>query len=437
MHIYPARVLERAMKIKEVITRALSGSINWIQAAEILGMSDRQLRRWRIRWDKLGYDGLYDRRAKRPSPRRVPVADVEKVLGLYRERYFDLNVKHFVEKLREDHQIQLSYTWVKTAVQTAGMVERYRKRGAHHQKRERKPLPGMMMHVDGSRHQWIPGLESYQDLIVVFDDATSEMYYARLVDEESTETVMAGLKQVIADRGVFCSLYADRGSHFVYTRRAGESPDRSVKTQIERALNQMGSELIPAMSPQARGRCERVFGTWQGRLPQELRLRNITTVEEANAYLPGWIAREHKRKFTVSAKEPGTAFVPYFGTDLDKIWSNQQERIVGNDNTVSFQKLSLQIPQQTFRFSLAKCRVLVCRHLDMTITLHYGPHRLGSYDAAGRLLRLPVAQTGQTSISPPLRASPINDPGAKSLRTADLKVRQERKKNQTRKKRAA
>lgn len=437
MHLYPTRVLERAMKIKEVITRAISGSINWIQAAEILGMSDRQLRRWRIRWGKYGYDGLYDQRAKRPSPRRVPMAEVEKVLGLYRERYFDLNVKHFVEKLREEHQIQLSYTWVKTALQAAGLVERYRKRGSHHKKRERKPLPGMMMHVDGSRHQWIPGLESYQDLIVVFDDATSEMYYARLVDEESTETVMAGLKQVIADRGVFCSLYADRGSHFVYTRKAGESPDRSVKTQIERALHQMGSELIPAMSPQARGRCERVFGTWQGRLPQELRLRNITTVEAANAYLPEWIAREHNRKFIVAARESGTAFVPYFGTDLDKIWSNQQERIVGNDNTVSYQKLSLQIPQQTFRFSLAKCRVLVCRHLDTTISLYYGPHRLGGYDAGGALLPLSIPKTSHASTQPPSRSSAINDPGPESFRTGEPKKAKEIKNNPKGKRKAA
>jgi len=424
------------MKIKEVITRAISGSINWIQAAEILGMSDRQLRRWRIRWDKGGYDGLYDQRAKRPSPRRVPMADAEKVLGLYRERYFDLNVKHFVEKLREEHQIQLSYTWVKTALQTAGLVQRYRKRGAHHKKRERKPLPGMMMHVDGSRHQWIPGLESYQDLIVVFDDATSEMYYARLVDEESTETVMAGLKQVIVDRGVFCSLYSDRGSHFFYTRRAGESPDRSVKTQIERALNQMGSELIPAMSPQARGRCERVFGTWQGRLPQELRLRNITTVEAANAYLPDWIAKEHNRKFTVPARESGTAFVRYFGADLDKIWSIQQERIVGNDNTVSLPKLSLQIPQQTFRFSLAKCRVLVCRHLDTTITVHYGPHRLGSYDMKGQLLPNPGAKSSHPHLPSPLQTSPISDSGAENQRAGRPKEIQERKTQKRRKKAA-
>jgi len=401
------------MKIKEVVTRAMSGSINWIQAAEILGMSDRQLRRWRRRWDKHGYDGLLDHRTQRPSPKRVPLVDVEKVLTLYREQYFDLNVKHFVEKLHEQHQIQLSYTWVKTALQTAGLVERQRKRGAHRKRRPRRPLPGMLLHVDGSRHRWIPGLDGYQDLIVVFDDATSEMYYARLVEEESTETVMAALKQVIADRGVFCSLYSDRGSHFVFTPKAGGPPDRRVKTQLVRALEQMGSELIAANSPEARGRCERLFGTWQGRLPQELRLRRICTVEAANAYLPDWIASEHNRKFTVTAQESGTAFVPYRGTELDKIWSNQQERVVANDNTVTYGKLSLQVPQQTFRFSLARCRVLVCRHLDTTISLHYGPHVLGYYDRTGRILSMANLKTGQAVGHPVRRSSSINDPRAR------------------------
>jgi transposase len=347
MHVYPARALERAMKAKEVITRVLSGEMNWMQAAEILGMTDRQLRRWRKKWEKYGYEDLFDRRMKRPSPKRVALGDLEQVLRLYRETYFDLNVKHFVEKLHEQHQIRFSYTWVKAALQTAGLVQRYRKRGPHRKKRPRRPLPGMLLHVDGSRHRWIPGLDAYQDLIVVFDDATSEMYYARLVEEESTETVMAGLKQVIADRGVFCALYSDRGSHFVYTPQAGKAPDRRVKTQIGRALEQMRIELIAANSPEARGRCERLFGTWQGRLPQEIRLRNISTVEAANAYLPEWIDSEHNRKFSIAAQEPGTAFLPYGGTELDKIWSNQQERIVGNDNTVTYGKLSLQVPQQS------------------------------------------------------------------------------------------
>jgi len=432
MHIYPARALERAMKAKEVITRALSGEINWMQAAEILGMTDRHLRRWRQKWEKYGYEDLFDRRMKRPSPKRVALAELAQVLRLYRETYFDLNVKHFVEKLHEEHRMQFSYTWVKTALQTAGLVQRYRKRGQHRKKRPRRPLPGMLLHVDGSKHRWIPGLNGYQDLIVVFDDATSEMYYARLVPEESTETVMAGLKQVIADRGVFCALYSDRGSHFVYTPQAGKAPDRRVKTQIGRALEQMGIELIPANSPEARGRCERLFGTWQGRLPQEIRLRNISTVEAANAYLPDWIATEHNRKFAIPAQEPGTAFVPYGGTELDKIWSHQQERIVGNDNTVTYGKLSLQVPQQTFRFSLARCRVLVCRHLDTTISVHYGPHVLGRYNRHGQFLSIPNPKTGHATV-PASRSSSINDPGAKFSRTTRPEVGKERKKDQKRK----
>ena len=435
MHVYPARALERAMKIKEVITRVMAGTINWIQAAEILGMSDRQLRRWRRHWEKDGYDGLFDRRMRRPSPRKVPVAEVEKVLRLYREQYFDLNVKHFVEKLHEEHGIGLSYTWVKTALQAAGLVRRYAKRGVHRKRRPRRPLPGMLLHIDGSPHRWIPGLDRHLDMIAVFDDATSEAYYARLVDEESTATIMAALKQVVQQRGVFCALYSDRASHFVYTPKAGQGPDRRVKTQVGRALEQMGIELIPANSPEARGRCERMFGTWQGRLPQEFRLRGITSVQAANAFLPKWIATEHHRRFTVKPQQSGTAFVPYFGSELDKIWSHQQERIVDNDNTVSYDNLSLQVAQQKFRFSLARCRVLVCRHLDQSISLHYGPHLLGRYDVNGKL-RPDDPEAGKTKAipgRPGRRASLINDPDAKSF----AELSKERKKNQKRKKAAA
>lgn len=395
MQLYPARTLERAMKIKEVITRAMSGQINWMQAAEILGMSDRQLRRWRKRWEEHGYDGLFDRRTQQPSPKRVPVTQVEEVLRLYRERYFDFNVKHFVEKLHEEHQIDLSYTWVKTALQTAGLVKRAPKRGTHRKARPRRPLPGMLLHIDGSSHRWIPGCAHQWDMIVVFDDATSEVYYAKLVDEESTPTVMAAVKEVIQQRGIFCALYSDRASHFVYTPKAGEPPDRGKKTQVERALNQMDIELIAAHSPEARGRCERLFGTWQGRLPQELRIRGITTLDEANVFLGEWIATGHNSHFTVKAEEVGTAFVRYRGSELDKIWSHQEDRVVSNDNTVSYSKRILQVPQQTFRFSLARCRVLVCEHLDGTLSLHYGPHELGRYDADGHLLDTPAKKTSR------------------------------------------
>jgi len=429
MPLYPARALERAMKISEVITRAISGKINWIQAAEILGMSDRQLRRWRNSWDKYGYGGLFDRRTRRPSPKRVPMAEVEKVLRLYREKYFDLNVKHFVEKLHGQEQIQLSYTWVKTALQNAGLVKREAKRGAHRRKRPRRPIPGMMLHVDGSRHRWIPGLDQYQDLIVVFDDATSEAYDVKLVAEESTVTVMGALKRVVEQRGLFCSLYSDRGSHMAWTPKAGGPVDRAHPTQIARALDQLGIELILAYSPQARGRCERLFGTWQGRLPQEFRLRHITTVEAANDFLrDDWIAL-HNARFSVEAEQTGTAFVAYPGTDLEKIFSQQQKRVVDNDNTVRFDGRCLQIPQQTFRFSMARCPVLVCEHLDQTLTVYYGHHVLGHYDAAGQLQRMPTA----TKPVPTLRSR------ARLMKAAARLDRfaEERKKNQKRKKGAA
>ena len=416
------------MKIKEVITRAMSGKINWIQAAEILGMSDRQLRRWRNRWSKHGYSGLFDYRTQRPSPKRVPLAEVEQVLTLYREKYFDLNVQHFVEKLKAEHQIQLSYTWVKTALQTAGLVKRNTQRGPHRKKRPRRPITGMMLHVDGSRHRWIPGLDQYQDLIVIFDDATSEAYDVQLVDEESTVTVMAALKRVVEQRGLFCSLYSDRGSHMAWTPKAGEPVDPARPTQIGRALKQLGIDLILAYSPQARGRCERLFGTWQGRLPQEFRLRQITTLEAANEFLRQDWPELHNASFRVEAEQTGTAFLPYPGRDLEKIFSQQQERVVDNDNTVRFEGRCLQIPQQTFRFSLARCRVLVCQHLDQTLSVHYGHHVLGNYDAAGQIRR-----TGMES-KPERRLNRTTLLKTDARRT--LKI-EERKKNQKRKKRAA
>jgi transposase len=437
MPLYPARALERAMKIREVITRAMSGKINWLEAAEIIGITDRSMRRWRKRLDVQGYEGLFDRRTRRPSAKRIDMATVETMLKLYREKYFDLNVKHFVEKLHAHHEIQLSYTWVKTALQNAGLVRRYAKRGPHRKKRPRRPLTGMMLHVDGSRHRWIPGLDQYQDLIVIFDDATSEVYDVQLVEEESTVTVMASLKRVIESRGLFCSLYSDRGSHMAWTPKAGGLVDREHPTQIARALKQLGINLILAYSPQARGRCERIFGTWQGRLPQEFRLRGITTVENANEFLRNdWIAM-HDASFSVKAEQSGTAFLPYTGTELDQIFSQQHDRVVENDNTVRYENHCLQIPQQTFRFSLARCPVLVCEHLDSTISLHYGPHRLGHYDSQGHLLPIPHPKTGQAAGHRALRSASINDPGANVLRRPAMKLMQERKKDQKRKKGAA
>ena len=273
MEAYPRAAMERAMKVQDVMLQAMAKKITWWQAAEILGISDRHMRRMRERYER-GLQRVAGPEAGQALAARVPVATVEKVFALYREKYFDLNVQHFHEKLQAEHGIELSYSWVKQALQGAGLVARGRKRGAHRKRRERRPLPGMLLHIDGSRHQWFQD-ERWYDLIVILDDATSEIYYAQLVEEESTATVMAGLKEVIERQGVFCALYSDRGSHFWLTPKVGGKVDYHRRTQVGRALHELGVQMIPAYSPQARGRSERNFATWQGRLPQELRLRQL------------------------------------------------------------------------------------------------------------------------------------------------------------------
>ena len=306
------------------------------------------MRRWRERLEKGGYSGLVDRRKGKPSDRRVPLATVEQVLRLYQETYFDLNMRHFQEKLGEEHGIQLSYTWVQKALQGAGLVARGRKRRKHRRRRERRPMPGMLLHIDGSKHQWF-GDERWYDLIVILDDATSEIYYAQLVEEESTRTVMAGLREVIENQGLFCALYSDRGSHFFVTPKAGEKVDKHRLTQVGRALKELGVQMIPAYSPQARGRSERSFGTWQGRLPQELRLAGIGTLEGANAFLRERYIAAFNQKFAVAAMEKGTAFRRTTRSDLNWIFTVQTERVVAKDNTVAIADRNWQLEKSRFR----------------------------------------------------------------------------------------
>src|SRR6516165_11500154 len=405
MDSYSKTAMERAMKVQEVILRAMAKKITWWQAAEILGTSDRHLRRIRERYEQFGYESLFDRRRNHPSPRRVPFAQVEKVLVLYREKYFDLNIRHFHEKLREQHGIGLSYTWVKTVLQGAGLVARQRKRGVHRKRRPRRPLPGMLLHIDGSRHQWFQD-ERWYDLIVILDDATSEIYYAQMVEEESTLTVMAALKEVIERKGLFCALYSDRGSHFWLTPKVGGKVDYHRRTQVGRALHELGVQMIPAYSPEARGRSERNFGTWQGRLPQELRLRQLRTLETANRFLREEYVAAFNRRFQVAPRQRGNAFVPCRGRDLERIFSLQFERSVNRDNTVSFQNLSLQIERVRWRATLAGCQVTVHQHLDGTLSLTHGPHCLGRYTAQGETLET-TTRPARRAVEKPLRGKVI------------------------------
>ena len=271
---------------------------------------------------------------------------------------------------------------MKKALQGAGLVRRERKRGVHRRRRERRPLPGMLLHIDGSRHQWFQD-DRWYDLLVILDDATSEIYYAQLVEEESTMTVLRALREVIERQGIFCALYSDRASHFFWTPRAGGKVDRERPTQVGRALQELNIRMIPAYSPQARGRSERGFGTWQGRLPQELRLQGMVTVEGANQFLRERYIAEFNGRFQVAALQSGSAFLPCRRKDLDVLFSVQQQRVVNRDNTVVVGGKVFQIEPTRWRGTLAGCSVTVCEHLDQLWSIRYGPHVVGRYTAQG------------------------------------------------------
>jgi transposase len=394
MESYPKAAVERAMKVQEVILRAMAKKITWGQAAEIIGISGRQMRRWRERYEEHGYDGLMERRRGKPSSKRVPLAQVEQVLGLYREKYFDLNVRHFHEKLSEEHRIGLSYTWVKKALQGAGLVAREPKRGVHRKRRERRPLPGMLLHIDGSHHHWFQD-ERWYDLIVILDDATSEIYYAQLVEEESTLTVMAGLREVVQRKGVFCALYSDRGSHFWLTPKAAGKVDAHRLTQVGRALRELGIQMIPAYSPKRGGAASVASPLGRDGCRRSSGCAGSTTQQATNDFLREHYIAQFNRRFQVPATERGSAFLPRTSKDLNLIFSLQFER------TVSFQNLSLQIEPVRWRATLAGCMVTVHQHLDGTLSMTHGPHRLGHYTAHGAALtqtNLPVPKTVEKTL---------------------------------------
>jgi len=370
----------RLMKFEDVSGRSYRGELSQLEAAEILGMSERTFRRWRDRFEAEGADGLYDCRLGRVSARRAGVDEVMAVLDLFDTRYWDFTARHFWEKLVSDHGVSRSYNWVRLTLQAHGRVQPAPRRGAHRRKRPRRPLAGVMLHQDGSRHEWVAG--QWWDLIMTMDDATSEVYSGFFVAEEGTMSTFRAFGEVIAAKGLFCSLYADRGSHYWHTPEAGGGVDKDNPTQVGRALNQLGIELIAAYSPQARGRSERAFGTLQKRLPQELRLAGITTMEAANRFLAEVFWPAHNAHFAVAPAEAGSAFVPFAG-EIDDILCVQDERVVAGDNTVRYKGLSLQIPADRHRHHYVKARVRVHEYPDGTLAVFSGPRCLARYNADG------------------------------------------------------
>lgn len=399
------------MRFEELYARRQRRDLTMAEAAEMLGVSERTFRRWSGRYDAEGAEGLQDRRIGHASAHAVPVDEALRMVTLYETRYTGWTVKHFHERWQQDHGGRRSYTWTKKTLQNAGHVARAPRRGAHRKKRPRKPLPGMMLHQDGSTHQWIPGCQ--WDLIVTLDDATTEIYSAVFVEEEGTMSSLQGLREVIETKGLFSSLYTDRGTHYWYTEEAGGKVDKTRLTHVHRALRQLGITLIPAYSPEARGRSERVFRTLQDRLPKELALAAITDMAAANRHVRDHFLPAYNQRFAVPAPEAGTAFIPWVGPALAEILCVQEERVVAKDNTVRYQGLSLQIPQDPHRFHYVKVTVRVHAYPDGTLAVFHGPRCLARYTAEGQLLT-PDATTARPQ-DPPRRsrARPIVAPGAR------------------------
>jgi hypothetical protein len=385
---YPAGAVERAMKAQEVILRALAGKLTWIQAAEILGRSPRSIRRLRWRLQHEGYDGLYDRRRRVPSPKRAPVAEVQRLLALYRDRYQGFNVRHFHQLARREHGVRFCYAFVKKALQGAGLVAKQQPRGRHRRRREPRACFGELLHLDGSRHHWLARVpEQWFTLIAVVDDATKCLLYAQLVaGGESVTAIMTALRGVLELYGLPMALYTDRAHWAVHTPTAGGAPDRRQLTQVGRALARLGIEHILGYSPQARGRSERVNRTLQDRLVNELRVAAITTVPAANRYLREHFLPAFNAEFGRPPADSTSAFVPVGDVDLDQILCVEDERVVSRDNVVTLDRLALQVGKQPGRRTCAGLRVLIRRHLNGQHTVWYGGRCLGRYDRHGRPL---------------------------------------------------
>jgi len=379
---YPDAAWERAMTVQEVMLKALSGELHWYRAADILGWSPRTLRRWRERYEAQGYVGLMDKRRHSPSVRRVAAPEVARLLRLYRERYRGFNVRHFHQIARREHGVTVSYSFLKATLQAAGLVKKHRARGRHRRRREPRACFGELLHIDGSPHAWLALRPTERAvLMAVLDDATKRVLYAQLWARETTTAVMTALREVIVSHGLPMALYTDRAHWAFHTPHAKGPVDGRPRTQVGRALDRLGIEHIPAYSPQARGRSERLNRTFQDRLVNELRVAQITTLPAANVYLRERFILDYNATFSCAPADPASAFVALGGVDLDQILCHQEERLVGRDNTVTFQGRAFQLERQPGRRSCVGLRVTIRRHLTGEYSIWCGARRLAQYPA--------------------------------------------------------
>jgi transposase len=359
------------------------GALTQAEAATLLGQCERNFRRHVERYKADGLEGLLDKRLSQISKRRASCAEIDQVVQTYKSGFAGWNVAHFHSKYASEFKGTRSYSWLKTVLQDAGLARVAKRRGKHRIKRERAPLPGMMVHQDASTHRWVS--DALWDLVVTMDDATGEHTSMFFCHQEGTASSFHGIGQTVARYGLFASLYTDRGSHYFFTPEAGGKVDKHNPTEVGRALRQLGIEHIAAYSPEARGRSERAFQTHQGRLPQELARAGITDMGCANRYLEQTYRQAHNREFAVASTLPGTAYVPFISGSLPDVLCEQHERSVGNDNCVSFAGMSLQLPADQMRHHYARAKVRVHRYVDNTLAVFHGPRKLASYDAQGRM----------------------------------------------------
>jgi transposase len=385
----------RAMTRREVITKAIAGQISWAQAADIVGVSVRQMRRMRHAIEHHGLSAVMDQRGGRPRRKRISAGTIALLVRLKRDIYPDFSLRHFYEQVSEQHAVKVSYNWLRLMLQEAGVVEREPGRGQYRRRRERRPMVGMLVHLDASTHQWLADLPK-QDLVVALDDADGRILYARFFAQEGTASTFAALEGVLRRHGRFCELYTDRATHY---RPVGESKDADQEAtgQVSQALHALGIRLIQARSPQARGRSERAFGTIQGRLPQELRLAGIADYAHANRYLEEVFVPDFNRRFTVRPAQKESAFVKLPALDLELLLSSKHQRVVRNDNTVTFQGLILQLPQTRYRTHFVRCAVTVHHFPDDTMGVSYQGRLLARYDSAGQPLQRNLKERAATA----------------------------------------
>lgn len=370
------------------------------EAAELLGVSISTFYRKRQIYMEDGPNSVLDRRVGKPAHNKSADREVEFITKLFESRYRNFSVKHFYDFAKREHGVKRSYGWVKSKLLETDLVEKSNRGGKHRLRRERNAMEGMMIHQDGSTHRWIPALDYDLDLIATIDDASSKITSCFLAEEEGTFSSFKGIYETIMQEGLFCSFYTDRGSHYFYTPKEGGKVDKSRLTQVGRALKQLGIRHIAAYSPQARGRSERAFGTLQDRLPKELALHNITTIEEANRYIKEVYLPRHNEQFSVKPASDKRAFVPWasVSTALEDILCLEETRTVRHDNTVRYKGLVLQIPKNEYRSQYIKAEVRVHEYLDHQLAIFYGPLCIGRYDINGCLKHVETSRALEKAV---------------------------------------